>query len=140
MSCSGFFEFCLGPDAWAVLLRVWWIPLPEVPPGHVCIPRYSKPVWDLNHGCSHRKSCNILVVSGLAAGFCLAAGFRYSPFPLHLNQWRCLLKPRNGKFFNELQWVFRVSSRFRCLNFRLYSAALCLPHILLRLGRALHVA
>ena len=29
-SYSGFFEFCSGSDAWAVLLRVWWIPLPEV--------------------------------------------------------------------------------------------------------------
>ena len=60
--------------------------LPETPSGRICVLRCSKPVWDLNHRCSFRKSCNAFVVSELAAGFCLAAGFRYSPFPLHLNQ------------------------------------------------------
>ncbi len=116
MCCSVFFEFLSGSDAWAVLLRVWWIHLPEVPPGHVCIPRYSKPGWDLNHRCSFRKSCNAFVMSELAAGFCFASRFRCSPFPLHLNQWRCLLKPCNGKFLNELQWIFRVLLRFRYLG------------------------
>ena len=116
MSCSGFFEFCLGSDAWAVLLRVWRIPLPEVPPGHVCIPRHSNPAWDLNHGYSFRKSCNTFVVSGLADGFCLAAGFRCFPLPLHLNQEMCFLKRCNGKFLNMLRWISWVLFRFRCLG------------------------
>ncbi len=77
--------------------------LSEVPPGCICIPRHSSPAWDLNLGCSFRKSCNVLVVSGLAAVFCLAAGFRCFPFPLNLNQWRCLLNPCNGKSLNVLQ-------------------------------------
>ena len=115
MCCSGFFEFCSGSDACAVLLRVWWLPLPEAPPECICNLWCSKPVWDLNHGRSCRNSCNTFAVSGLAAGFCLAAGFRCSPFPLHLNQRRCLPKPCNKKFFNELQWIFRVLFRFRCM-------------------------
>ena len=55
-------------------------------------------------------------MSGLAAGFCLAAGFRCFPLPLHLNRRGCLLKPCNGKFFNRLQRIFRILSRFRCLG------------------------
>ena len=116
MCCGGLFEFLSGSDAWAVLLALSGVPLSEAPPGHICIPRHSSPTWDLNLGCSFRKFCNVLVVSGLAAGFCLAAGFRCFPLPLNLNQWRCLLNPCNGKFLNELQWVFRVLSRFRCLG------------------------
>ena len=114
MNCGGLFELFSGSDAWAVLLHLSGIPLSEVPPWRICILRHSKPCWDLNLRHSCRKSCNTFVVSGLAAGFCLDARFRCSPFPLHLNRWRCLLKPCNGKFLNELQRVFRVSSRFRC--------------------------
>ena len=77
--------------------------LSEVPLGRICVLRCSKPGWDLNHGRSCRNSCNAFAVSGLTAGFCLAAGFRCFPFPLHLNQGRCLLKPCNGKFLNALQ-------------------------------------
>ena len=114
--CGGFLGFCSGSDAWAVLLRVWRIPLPEAPPGHVCIPRHSNSAWDLNLGRSFRKSCNTFVVSGLAAGFCLSAWFRCSLLPLHLNQWRCLLNPCNGKFLNMLRWISWVLFRFRCLG------------------------
>ena len=55
-------------------------------------------------------------MSELVAKFCLSARFRCSPFPLHLNQWRYLLKLCNGKFLNVLQWVFRVSFWFRCIG------------------------
>ena len=116
MSCSEFFGFCSGSDAWAALLHLSGIPLSEVPPGHICNLRHSKPCWDLNLGHSCLKFCNILVVSGLAAGFCLTARFRYSPFPLHLNRWGCLLNPCNKKFLNELRLIFRVLFRFRCLD------------------------
>ena len=47
--CLSFFPVQMP---WAVLLRVWRIPQPEVPLGHVCIPRHSSPAMDLNHGCS----------------------------------------------------------------------------------------
>ena len=116
MCCGEILGFSSGSDAWTTLLRVWWIPLPEVPPGYIYILRFSRPCWDLNHRHSRRKSCNMLVVSGLTAGFCLAARFRCSPFPLHLNRWRCLLKPCNEKFFNELRLIFRVLLRFRCMG------------------------
>ena len=74
----------------------------------------SKPGWDLNLGYSCRKSCNVFVVSGLTAGFCLDARFRCFYFPPYLNQKRCLLKPRNIKFFNVLRWISCISFRFRC--------------------------
>ena len=47
MCCSESFVFCLGSDAWAVLLALSGVPLPEAPPGHVCIPRHSSLAWDL---------------------------------------------------------------------------------------------
>ncbi len=140
MCCSVFFKFGFGSDACAILLRVWWIPLPETPPGHVCIPRHSRPARDLNHGRSCRNFCNTFVVSGLAAGFRLVVRFRCSPFPLHLNQGRCLMKPYNGKCFNVLRWISWVLFRFRCLNFCVYPAALCVLNMLWRFGRAIHVA
>ena len=87
----------------------------ETPLGHICIPRHSRPGWDLNHRRSCRNSCNTFVVSELAAGFCLSARFRCFLFLLHLNQGRCLLKLCNGKFLNVLQWIFRVLLRFRCM-------------------------
>ena len=86
----------------AVLLRVWWMPLSEVPSRRICVLWCSKPGWDLNHGRSCRNSCNTFVVSGLAAGFRLVVRFRCYPFPPHLNQRMCLLKPCNEKFLNEL--------------------------------------
>ena len=70
----------------------------------------------LQYTCCERFGCRILVVSGLAAGFSLAAGFRCFLLPLHLNRWRCLLKPCNGKFLNELRLIFRVLFRFRCMG------------------------
>ena len=135
MNCSGFFGFLLGSDAWAVLSRVWWIPLQEAPTGHICIPRRSKTGWDLNHGHNCRKSCNTFVMSVLYTGFCLAAGFRCSTFPLHLNQWGCLLKPCNRKFLNELQWIFRVLSRFRCMG----CSVACLVETLARNTSRVHL-
>ena len=116
MSYSEFLGLCLGSDAWAVLLRVWRIPQPEVPPGHICNLRHSSPCWDLNLGYRCCKSCNVFAVSWLASELCVCAGFRCFPLPLHLNRWRCSLNPCNGKFLNELQWIFRVLLRFRCLG------------------------
>ncbi len=109
------FEFLSGSDACAVLLRVWWIHLPEVPPVRICNLWHSKPCWDLNHG--HRRLIprKVFVVSGLNGRFCVYARFRCSLLPLHLNRWRCLLKPCNRKFINELQRFLRVLFRFRCL-------------------------
>ena len=115
MNCSEFLGFCFGSDAWSTLLRVWWIPLPEVPPGRICILRCSKPSWDLNLGCSRRKSYNAFVVSELGVGFCLSARFRCSPFPLHLNQESFLLKLRNRKSLNVLRLIFWVLFGFRCM-------------------------
>ena len=115
MNCSGFFEFLSGSDALATLLRVWWKPLSEVPPGRICILWHSKPVWDLNRGYCCLKSCNAFVVSGLAAGFCLSAWFRCSPFPLHLNQGSFLLKLCNRKSLNVLRLIFWVLFGFRCM-------------------------
>ena len=103
MCCSEFLGFCLGSDACAVLLRVWWIPLPEALPGCICIPRYSSPARDLNLGCSCCKSCNVFAVSWLASELCVCAGFRCFPLPLHLNQEMCFLKRCNEKSLNVLQ-------------------------------------
>ena len=104
---------------WAVLLRVWRIPQPEVPPGHVCIPRHSSPAMDLNHGYSRRKSCNAFVVRGLAAGFCLASRFRCFPLPLHLNQEMCFLNSYNGMSLNVLRWFVSGSDALGCSAARL---------------------
>ena len=138
--CSASAEYSPLPPVFylkiSVLLPLFGISLSEAPPGYIYILRCSNPCWDLNHRYSRRKSRNVFVVSGLAVGFGLDSRFRCFPFPPHLNQWMCLFKPRNGKFFNVLQWNFLILFRFRCLNFCVYSAALCLPHILLRLGRA----
>ena len=116
MSCGEFLGFSSGSDACAILLRVWWIPLPETPPGHICIPRHSSPARDLNLGCSFRKSCNVLVVSWLASELCVCARFRCFPLPLNLNRGMCFLKRCSRKFLNVLQWIFRVLPRFRCLG------------------------
>ena len=42
------FEFLSSSDAWAILLALSGIPLPEAPPGHICNLLPSNPVWDLN--------------------------------------------------------------------------------------------
>ena len=120
MCCSVFFEFCSGSDACAVLLRVWWIPLPEVPPARICILWCSKPGWDLNHGRCCRKSCNAFVVSGLAAGFCLAARFRYFPLPLHLNHGHSCRKSCNTFVVSGLAAGLCLAARFRCFPFPLH--------------------
>ena len=100
MNCSEFLGFCFSSDARAVLLLLSGIPLSEVPPERICILRCS---------------CNAFAVSGLTAGFCLVARFRCSPFPLHLNQGRFLLKLCNRKSLNVLRLIFWVLFGFRCM-------------------------
>ena len=82
MCCGRFFEFCSSSDAWAVLLRVWWIPLPETPLGSICIPRHSSSARDLNLGHSCQKSCNVFAVSWLASELCVCARFRSESEPV----------------------------------------------------------